>query len=52
MAGWRKRLLPLLLDSDESVFGNWRDVIWFEEDDTYRNGRALRLLRCRSVCCV
>lgn len=29
-------ILPLILDRGESVFGSWRDVVWFSEDDRFR----------------
>jgi hypothetical protein len=29
-------LLPLIQDRGESVFGSWKDVVWFSEDDRFR----------------
>lgn len=30
-------LLPLIRDRGESVFGSWKGVVWFSEDDRFRH---------------
>lgn len=30
-------LLPLVRDRGESIFGNWKGMVWFNEDDKYRH---------------
>ena len=30
-------LLPLIRDRGESIFGSWKDVVWFSEDDKFRH---------------
>ena len=29
-------LLPLIRDRGESIFGSWKNVVWFSEDDKFR----------------
>jgi hypothetical protein len=29
-------LLPIIRERGESVFGSWKDVVWFSEDDEFR----------------